>query len=63
MSETLAQFLRAEIADTIKCLENAKREEIASGYEIDATMAREYFAGYLAGVTNALHALNGMGGN
>jgi hypothetical protein len=61
MSDNYARFLLAEIAEAETCLANATREEVAGGFEIEATMAREYWTGYLAGVTNALNEYNGPG--
>ena len=63
MNDNYARALLAEIADAETCLDNATREEITSGFEIETTMAREYWTGYLAGVTNALNEYNGMGNN
>ena len=36
------------------------KSEVESGFEIDKTMERKYYEGYIHGVQNALHALDGM---
>lgn len=61
MLDNYATFLNAEIETAETCLETATRDEILSGFEIEATMVREYWTGYLAGVTNALNEYNGPG--
>lgn len=38
----------------------AAKVEAAHGYDIELTMARVYWEGYVSGVQNALHALDGM---
>jgi hypothetical protein len=58
-----AQHLAAEMEAATAALQEAQRLEIASGYEIDATMERQYWTGYVYAINNAMHALTGMGDN
>jgi hypothetical protein len=61
MNDNYAALLAAEIADAETCLDNATREEVGSGFEIELTMARQYWTGYLDALNNALNDYNGPG--
>jgi hypothetical protein len=60
MSEFL-EWLTNEHTDAESGYEHALANEIASGYEIDASLDRKYCAGYLDALTNVLHQYAGPG--
>ena len=49
-----------DLALAEKLYDKAVEAELASGYDIELTMERKYYEGYIHGVQNALHALDGM---
>lgn len=60
MNEFL-QWLTKELAESETAFSNAEVSEILSGYEIDATMERKYWAGYVDALTNVLNEYAGPG--
>lgn len=58
--KTPEQLMEWDLAQAEAIHAEAAKAELESGYDIDKTMERKYWEGYIHGVQNALHALSGM---
>lgn len=55
------EWLKNELEETESGYEHAVANELASGYEPDATMERKYWAGYLDALNNVYNYFYGPG--
>lgn len=55
------EWLENEIAEAESGFEHALAAEIASGYEIDASLERKYWAGYVDALNNVHYQFFGPG--